>query len=76
VRADLRHYLAGLDEPEEARTLTFSVQSGTFTMTCRKLATHILLHEVRHLAQLAFAVRGAGHPPPGAHDLFYFTELP
>jgi uncharacterized damage-inducible protein DinB len=76
VRADLRRYLADADETEAARTLTFSVQSGgTFTMTCRKLASHLLLHEVRHLAQLAYAARAAGHAPPGGHDLFYCPEF-
>jgi uncharacterized damage-inducible protein DinB len=75
VRADLRRYLADVDEAEATRALTFSVQSGTFTMTCRKLATHMLLHEVRHLAQLAYAVRIAGQEPPGTHDLFYCPEF-
>jgi uncharacterized damage-inducible protein DinB len=44
-------------------------------MTRRKLAVHILLHEVRHLAQLAYAARIAGLEPPGSHDLFYCPEL-
>lgn len=76
VRADLRKYVGDLDEAHGTETLTFSVQSGgTFTMTRRKLAVHIVLHEVRHLAQVAYAVRMAGHEPPGAHDLFYYPEL-
>ena len=44
-------------------------------MTRRKLLLHILLHEMRHLAQLAYAARIAGHEPPGEHDIFYFEEL-
>ena len=77
VRADLRTFAATLGEDAAAETLSFSVQSGgPFTMTRRKLAVHILLHEVRHLAQLAYAVRLAGHEPPGTHDLFYFAEFP
>jgi uncharacterized damage-inducible protein DinB len=77
VRADFRRFLTDLDQQEATGTLTFGVQSaaGTFTMTRRKLATHILLHEVRHLAQLAYAARTAGQEPPGNHDLFYFTEF-
>lgn len=75
VRADLRQYVAHLENDRGTETLTFDVQSGTFTMTRRKLAVHIVLHEVRHLAQLAYAVRIAGDAPPGMHDLFYFTEL-
>ena len=76
TRADLRTFAASLTPEAAAGTLSFSVQSGgAFTMTRRKLAIHILLHEVRHLAQVAYAVRRAGLEPPGAHDFFYFPEL-
>src|SRR5688572_733643 len=71
VRAELRRYAGDLDAELGAATLTFSVQTGTFTMTRRKLAVHVVMHEVRHLAQVAYAVRAAGLEPPGAHDLFY-----
>jgi hypothetical protein len=33
------------------------------------------LHEVRHWAQIASAVRAAGFVPPGDHDLFYSKAL-
>ncbi|HEY6360742.1 MAG TPA: DinB family protein [Vicinamibacterales bacterium] len=75
VRADLRRYVADLDDELGTGTLTINVQAGTFMLTRRKLAVHILLHEVRHLAQLAYAVRAAGLEPPGAHDLFYCPEV-
>ena len=77
VRADLRRYVADLDAASSTDTLTFGVgvAPGTFTMTRRKLSTHIFLHETRHLAQLAYAVRAAGHEPPGAHDLFFFPDF-
>ena len=44
-------------------------------MTPRKLLFHIQLHEVRHWAQVALAVRAAGYAPPGEHDLFHSTAL-
>jgi uncharacterized damage-inducible protein DinB len=75
VRADLRKYVSDLDDARGAESLTFAVQTGTYTMTRRKLLLHMVLHEIRHLAQIAFAARLAGHEPPGTHDLFYFTEL-
>jgi len=75
VRAELRRCIAGLDPELGTGTLTFSVQTGTFTMTRRKLAAYIVMHEVRHLAQLACAARTAGLAPPGTHDLLYFAEL-
>jgi uncharacterized damage-inducible protein DinB len=74
ARADLRGYLDGLTEQAAGQWMTFTVSSGTFTMTRRKLASHILLHEIRHLAQIAYAARLAGHEPPGEHDFFYAPE--
>ncbi len=46
-------------------------RSGNGPMTSRKLLFHILIHEIRHWAQIALAVRLAGHEPPGEHDLFF-----
>lgn len=74
ARSDLRNYLAGMNEETAGQWMTFTVSSGTFTMTRRKLASHILLHEIRHLAQIAYAARLAGHEPPGEHDFFYAPE--
>jgi uncharacterized damage-inducible protein DinB len=77
VRADMRRYLEDLTPAAANEALTFTVQSGgPFTMTRRKLATHMVLHELRHLAQVAHAARAAGHPSPGEHDFFYFQERP
>jgi uncharacterized damage-inducible protein DinB len=74
ARADLRRYLGELTEQSAGQWMTFTVPSGTFTMTRRKLASHILLHEIRHLAQIAYAARLAGHEPPGDHDFMYAPE--
>ncbi|MGH9349944.1 MAG: DinB family protein [Vicinamibacterales bacterium] len=74
VRADLRRYIEDLDDTEARATMTIVARSGTQTMTKRRLCTHILLHEVRHLAQIAYAARQAAQEPPGQHDLFYFKE--
>jgi uncharacterized damage-inducible protein DinB len=74
VRADLSKYVADLDDAEARQTVTVVTQSGTRTMTRRWLAAHIVLHEARHLAQIAYAVRAAGQEPPGRHDIFYFAE--
>jgi uncharacterized damage-inducible protein DinB len=74
ARSDFRHYLETADDKTASQSLTFSVQSGTYTMSRRKLAVHILLHEVRHFAQIAYAARVSGHAPPGEHDYFYASE--
>ena len=73
VRADFRKYLADVDQAETLEPITIVAQSATRTMARRQLATHIVLHEIRHLAQIAFAVRASGTVPPGDHDLFYFA---
>ena len=75
VRADFRRYLAETSDATAAETMTITVQGSSLAMTRRRLATHILLHEVRHLAQLALAARLAGIAPPGEHDLFYYNCL-
>lgn len=75
VRADFRQYLEGLDEAEAHEAFTFSIPSGIQTMTRRKLVAHMLLHEVRHWAQVAHAARAAGANPPGEHDLFFFPGM-
>jgi len=74
VRADFRRFVSDLDEEACAKALTLTVPSGTFTISCRKLSVHILLHEVRHLAQMAYAARVAGHAPSGQHDYLYAPE--
>lgn len=73
VRADFRRYLADLDDTRAAEMMVVTLPSSSLTMTRRKLVTHVVLHEIRHLAQLALAARAAGHAPPGDHDFFCFS---
>jgi uncharacterized damage-inducible protein DinB len=74
VRADLRRYVADLDERTAIEPWRFTLTIGDFQMTRRRLLTHILLHEVRHYAQIALAARAAGVEPPGEHDIMFFAE--
>lgn len=81
VRADFRKYVEDLDDVRAGETFSFVVKGGpfspidrTFSMTRRKLVVHVLLHEIRHLAQIAHAARTAGHSPPGDHDYFFAPE--
>ena len=75
VRADLRQYIAGLDDAEAATTFSFTIPMGTFTTSRRKLASHILIHELRHWAQVAYAARAAALEPPGDHDILFFPGI-
>jgi uncharacterized damage-inducible protein DinB len=72
VRRELEQFAADLDEEVTSEPRTFTVQSGgDFVLTPRKLLFHCLLHETRHWAQIALALRRADLEPPGNHDLFY-----
>jgi uncharacterized damage-inducible protein DinB len=74
--AGLRAYLATATDLDLRTPRTITVQSGgSFSMTPRKLLFHMALHETRHWAQVASAVRYAGLHPPGDHDLFYSRSL-
>ena len=74
VRADFTRFVSTLDDATASQRFTFSIPAGPQTMSRRKLATHVVLHEVRHLAQIALAARAAGVAPPGDHDLFFFAD--
>jgi uncharacterized damage-inducible protein DinB len=75
VRRELDQFVSELDEDVADQPRTFAVQSGEFVLTPRKLLFHCLLHETRHWAQIALAIRRAGLEPPGNHDLFYSRAL-
>jgi uncharacterized damage-inducible protein DinB len=75
VRADLRQYVEHLDDAEAGETFSFSIPNASFTMSRRKLVSHILLHELRHWAQVAYAARVAGVDPPGEHDLLFYPGM-
>lgn len=74
-REGVRQFLTTvrIDDLNQARDV--KVASGVYRMSPRKLLFHMVLHEVRHWAQIAVAVRAAGFAPPGEHDLFYSKAL-
>ena len=75
VRRELEQFVADLGEDDADTVRDFEVRERQWPMTPRKLLFHILLHEIRHWAQIALAVRLAGFEPPGEHDLFYSRAL-
>ena len=70
VREDLVQYTRSLSEGDAKTLRQFDVRGQRTAMTSRKLLFHILIHSIRHWAQVAVALRNAGHEPPGDHDLF------
>ena len=76
VRRELEQFVSQLDEDVANEPRTFTVQSGgDFVLTPRKLLFHCLIHETRHWAQIALALRRAGLEPPGDHDLLLSKAL-
>ena len=75
VRRELEQFVADLDPDVADEVRSFEVRGEQWPMTARKLLFHILLHEMRHWAQIALAVRLAGFEPPGEHDLFFSRAL-
>ena len=75
VRRELEQFVQEIDEDVANQVRTFDVRDQQWEMTPRKLLFHILLHETRHWAQVALAVRLAGIDPPGDHDLFFSRAL-
>ena len=75
MRRELDQFVSTLDEGEADELRPFVVREQTYQMTSRKLLFHCLLHEIRHWAQIALAVRLAGFEPPGNHDLFFSRAM-
>jgi uncharacterized damage-inducible protein DinB len=75
VRRELEQYVHDLDDDVADEQRIFEVREQQWPMTPRKLLFHVLLHEIRHWAQVALAVRLAGFDPPGDHDLFFSRAL-
>lgn len=74
-REGVKKYLPTLTENDANTPRDVVVASGAYRLSPRKLLFHMALHEVRHWAQIASAVRAAGFAPPGDHDLFYSKAL-
>ena len=75
VRRELDQFIATLDADAADEPRTFVIRDQTWQLTPRKMLFHVLLHETRHWAQIALAVRQAGLHPPGNHDLLFSRAL-
>ena len=75
VRRELEQYVSTLEEDDADQSRTFVIRDQTWSLTPRKVLLHILVHEIRHWAQIALAVRLAGFEPPGNHDLLFSRAL-
>lgn len=75
VRRELEQFVSDLDTDVADEVRTIDLRGTAWPASSRKLLFHILIHEIRHWAQVAMAIRLAGHEPPGQHDLFFSSAL-
>lgn len=71
ARRALREAVRGYAEQDWGRTHTVEGRGMHLEGPARKLIAHILVHEIRHWAQVAVSVRQHGLAPPGEHDLLF-----
>lgn len=74
-RAFFRSETTKLHGADWDTVLTFPTTGGPLTISKRKLALHLPLHETRHWAQIARTVREHDVAPPGKHDLMFSDVL-
>jgi uncharacterized damage-inducible protein DinB len=78
--ADARHrldeWLASATDADLARRMEFqTISAGPQTASARKVLVHLLLHGVRHWAQIATALRQRGHATDWPHDILMSDAL-
>jgi uncharacterized damage-inducible protein DinB len=71
ARASMRSFTDAAQPEDWERGYELKVMGFHMLGPVRKLIAHILIHEIRHWAQVALAVRQHGLAPPGNHDLLF-----
>ena len=76
ARGMYRAYLAGTTDEDLASVMEFPTRTaGVIRSSKRKMFAHALLHSMRHWAQLATALREAGHPTNWGKDFLYTDAM-
>ncbi|HET7464629.1 MAG TPA: DinB family protein [Longimicrobium sp.] len=75
-RSRLERYVANARPEEWGEVITFeTISAGTLSASKRKVVAHALMHGVRHWAQIATALRQAGHGEQWMHDVLMSSAL-
>jgi uncharacterized damage-inducible protein DinB len=68
----LERYLDAATEEDLHRMLTFeTVTMGTLSASKQRIVSHSFVHGIRHWAQIATALRQAGHGDQWPHDVLF-----
>jgi uncharacterized damage-inducible protein DinB len=73
-RADLRNFVATLPEAEWDRPIGMKIVKWSILASPRKIVMHVLIHEMRHWAQIATTLRLNGLKPD-QHDFLFSPAL-
>lgn len=77
ARLRLEHYIATATGADLARHLEFqTLSAGAQSASARKIVAHVLVHGIRHWAQVATLFRQHGEPTDWMHDLLMSDALP
>jgi uncharacterized damage-inducible protein DinB len=74
-RKALRRFVQHAGPAEWDRVLEFEIGVRLQRASVRKIVFHVLLHEIRHWAQIAKMLRERGFVPSGNHDLLASSAL-
>jgi uncharacterized damage-inducible protein DinB len=76
TRTRLDAWLGSASDADLSRRMEFqTLSAGTQTASARKLVVHLLLHGIRHWAQLATALRQQGYATDWPHDILMSDAL-
>lgn len=76
ARSRLERYVAHARPEEWGEVITFeTITAGTLSASKRKVVAHALVHGIRHWAQIATALRQAGHADQWMHDILMSSAL-
>ena len=71
ARREMRASTSAFTEEDWEKTHEVEGRGYHLEGPARKLISHILVHEIRHAAQIAILVRQHDLAPPGEHDLLF-----
>jgi len=74
-RKELRRFVARAGPQDWERVIEFEIGGHLYNASARKIVFHVLLHEIRHWAQIAKMLRERGFVPAGNHDLLASSAL-
>ena len=76
TRTRLEAWLGAASDADLSRRMEFhTLSAGTMTASARKVVVHLLMHGIRHWAQLATTLRQQGHATDWSHDILMSDAL-